>query len=90
VADQLEDLSTMVSSNSPADKMRAAVNRDSPDADMAYPPEYVAACREWYAVISASDKVLAEVVRATFKKRDEPEAARIAAALPAAPLCPIR
>lgn len=71
------------------DKLQAAINHDWPDADQDFPPDYVAACRAWYAALSAGDKATAEVVRATFEKGEEAEAEKLAASLPAAPAFPL-
>jgi len=72
-----------------SDKLQAALNHEWQDPDRNFPASYIAACREWYAVLSASDKALVAVARAVFEKGDEVEAAKIASALPPAPVFPL-
>jgi len=72
-----------------ADKLQAALNHDWLDPYKDCPAEYLTACREWYAALSASDKTVVAVARATFEKSDVKEAEKIAAALPIAPKFPL-
>jgi len=72
-----------------ADKLQAALNHDFADTDKDRPAEYLAACRRWFDTLSAGDKATVAIARATFDKGEEAEAEKIAAALPAAPVCPL-
>jgi len=71
-----------------SEKLQAALNHDWLEPDEDFPASYIAACREWFAALSASDKAVVAVARATFDKDDEPVVLKIAAALPAAPKFP--
>jgi hypothetical protein len=70
-------------------KLRAAVTSAQRDAEERLPPEYVKACREWYASLSQSGRgYVAEAVSA-LASGSEVKALRLAAALPSAPKCPL-
>jgi len=76
-------------SNDPAHKLQAVITSYSRDGDENLPATYIDACRRWYAGLSGSERVVAILAAATFKKGDEAEAERAVAALPAAPVCPL-
>ena len=77
-------------SNDPTHKLQAVLNHTLTDPDKYLPPAYVAACWRWFSALSGDDQVIAAVARAAYDKKDEGEAVKAAALLPAAPVCPLR
>jgi len=80
--------SIMTEPNDPTDKLQAALIHDLPGPDKDFPASYLAWCREWYAALSAIDKSVVAIARATFEQGKESEAEKIAAVLPDAPKFP--
>ena len=74
-------------SNDTAHKLQAVLSHDRTDVDKDFPAGYLAACARWYAALSGSDRVVAILAASEFAKGNELEAARIATALPPAPMC---
>jgi hypothetical protein len=77
----------MTEPSDPGDKPSGVVH-DLPGPDKDFPADYLAWCRQWYAALSAVDKSIVAVARATFEKGKEAEAEKIAEVLPSAPKFP--
>lgn len=80
--------SIMAEPSDPGDKLQAALVHDLPGPDKDFPASYLAWCREWYAALSAIDKSVVAIARATFEQGKEAEAEKIAEVLPVAPKFP--
>jgi hypothetical protein len=78
----------MAEPSDPGDKLQAALVHDLSGPDKDFPADYLAWCRQWYAALSAVDKSVVAVARATFEKGKEAEAEKIAEVLPSAPKFP--
>lgn len=76
-------------SDAPGDKLKAALLRVWDDPARDFPDDYVEACARWFAGLSERDKGIAARAVWAYAGGDEPEAARIAAALPRAPSVPL-
>jgi hypothetical protein len=82
--------SAMPISNNPVDKLQAALNQDATDAGQSFPPDYLPACKRWFAALSTTERVAAAAAVAAYGLGQETAAMEIAAALPPAPKLPLR
>jgi hypothetical protein len=72
------------------DKLQAVLNHHlSGSASNHLPARYVGECKEWFARLSNTERLFFQVAADSFAKGDEAGAERAAAALPAAPKCPL-
>jgi hypothetical protein len=71
------------------DKLRAVLHYDRFDGSN-LGADYRQACAEWFAGLSASDKVIAAKAADTFRNGYKMRAKLMAAALPDAPAFPLR
>ena len=80
---------TLQLSDSPTDKLQAALNHDWNDRDREFPVEYLRACARWFAGLSGHGCRIAGSAIWVFASGDETSAVKIAADLPAAPIFPL-
>ena len=76
-------------SESPTDKLQAALNHDWGDPDGNFPVEYLRACARWFAGLSDGDRRVAKSAIWVYATGNDTGAAKIAADLPAAPTFPL-
>ena len=77
-------------SNNPVDKLQAILNHDWTDADQSFPPDYISACKRWFAALSTTERVTASAAIAAYGLGQETTAMEIAVSLPPAPKLPLR
>lgn len=75
-------------SNSPADKLQAALNHAAPDPDDDLGTEYRDACAAWYSRLSEGERWRLATVLAAYERGAEGDAEQLAAVLPPAPVFP--
>jgi hypothetical protein len=76
-------------SDSPTDKLQAALNHSWNDPGHNLTVEYLRACRLWFASLSPRDRAIAESAVWVLANGDAVIAEKIAADLSAAPKCPM-
>jgi hypothetical protein len=70
-------------------KLHAALYHEWPSSDGVYLTKYRDALQCWFTALSPNDKMVTKVARAAFDRGDDAGAQKAAAALPAAPVCPL-
>ena len=76
-------------SDDPRDKLSAALHHAYPEAHNDLGEAYRAACEQWFAQLTESERWIVLTATVIYEQGDEDKAAEIASQLPRAPVPPL-